>query len=154
MRCHVWPQISWSKVKVTTLVYIFWIPRYRFSTYRHHTQVSAIYSIYYQRYHIECVMSCVTLNFKIKGQGHNHEIYLLEFPVIYLVIGDTKKNLCDIYYQRYHIECVTSCLTLKIKDQGHNMGIYLFEFPNINLVGIDTQIAFLSHRHQEILNIV
>ena len=32
------------EVKVTTLIYIFLIPRHRFSTYRHHTQVSVIYT--------------------------------------------------------------------------------------------------------------
>ena len=55
---------------------------------------------------------------------------------------------------RYHIEFVTSCLTLNFKviGQGHNIGIYFFTFPDINLVGIDTKITFLSYRHQEILN--
>ena len=34
--------------------------------------------------------SCLTLNFKIKGQGHNIDTYFLEFPDIDLVIVDTK----------------------------------------------------------------
>ena len=37
-------------------------------------------------------MSCLTLNFKVEGQDHNHGIYLFEFLVIYLVIVDTKNK--------------------------------------------------------------
>ena len=64
-------------------------------------------------------------------------------------------SFSGIYYQRYHIECATSCLTLnsKVKCQGHNIVIYFVEFTDINnLVRIDTTITFLSHCHQEILN--
>ena len=49
-----------------------------------------------------------------------------------------------------------SCLTLnfKVKGKGHNIDIFYFEFLDIDLMNIDTKIMFLSHPHQEILNIV
>ena len=68
-------------VKVTTLVYIFWIPQYRFSTYRDHTQVSAIYTT-----------RDIILNALCHVWPWISRTYLFEFPVIYLVIGDTKKK--------------------------------------------------------------
>ena len=67
-------------------------------------------------------LSCLTLNFKVNGQGYNIGIYLNEFQDIDLVLIDTKTSFYDIYYQRYHIECVTSFFTLtsKVKGQSHN----------------------------------
>ena len=34
--------------------------------------------------------SCLTLNFKVKGQGQDIDIYFFEFPDIHLVFVDTK----------------------------------------------------------------
>ena len=46
------------------------------STHGRRTQVSTIF-ILYQRYHIESVSTlCLTLNFKVKGQGHNINLYI------------------------------------------------------------------------------
>ena len=70
------------------LYIFFWISRHQFSTYRH--QTPSFYDVYYQRYHIECVTSCLTLHFNVKGQGRNYETYFFEFPGIYSVIVDTK----------------------------------------------------------------
>ena len=159
----------------------FRTPRHRFSIYRHQKQVSKIYTdIYYQIYHIKCVTSCLTLNFKVNGQGHNIDIYVFwiqrhrfstyrhetQVSTIYTTRDIILNVLChiwpwisrskvkvtilayiflnsatliqyfktpntsfyDIYYQRYHIECVMSCLTLnfKVESQGHNHEIYFF----------------------------
>ena len=54
-----------------------------------------------------------------------------------------------MYYQRYHIECVTSSLTLhfKVKGQGQDIDMHLFsfEFRDIDLVPIDTKQKFLRY---------
>ena len=201
-------------------------------SYRHQTHVF-FDIICRHRYHIECVMSCLTSNFKVKDRGHNIDIYVFEFPDIDSLFIDAKHKflqyipseisyamrmpcelpcvmrmpcvmscltfyvMCDlimfdlefqgdrsevkvttmrpflknslslfvivdtkhefiryIYYQRYHIECVTSCLTpnFKVKSQGYNIGIYRFELFEVNSVKTDTKFTFSSHRHQEILN--
>ena len=39
---HVWPWILMSKVKVTILIYIFWVQRHRFSTYEHQSKFSTL----------------------------------------------------------------------------------------------------------------
>ena len=83
----------------------FWFPRHRFSTYRHQTQVSTIYTT---RDIILNALSCLTLNFKVKGQGHNHETYIFEFPDIHLVILDTKHKflshvLPEISYWMHYV---------------------------------------------------
>ena len=104
--------------------------------------------------YIECFMSCLTLNFKVKGQCHRHETYFSEFPYINVVVVDTKHKfiwhiiLSEIsYWMRY--------VMFDLEFQGPKRSQYyhiFFGFPDINLVGIDTKITFLSHRHQEILN--
>ena len=141
----------------------FWIQRHRYSTYRHQTQVSTIFTTINI---ILNVLRRLTLHFKVKGQGHDIDIYLFEFRDIDLVPIDTKHKFLryilpeisywmrfyDIYYQRYHIECVMSCLTLnfKVKDQGHNHETYFCEFPDIHLVIVDTKHKFLSQVLPEI----
>ena len=134
------------------------------------------------------IIYIITLNFKVKRQGHNIDLYafefsdigsvlidnkhkflqyilpeishwmryvmfdlefqsqwsrsqprdlFFEFPDIHLVIVGTKHNFLwhKLYYQRYHIERVTSCLTLNFKanGQGHNQETCFFEFPDIEL---------------------
>ena len=44
-------------------------------------------------------MSCLTLDFKVKGQGHDIEIYFFEFRDIDLVFIDTKHK-----FQRYILQ--------------------------------------------------
>ena len=116
------------------------------------TPNTGFYDIYYQRYRIESFSSCLTLNFKVKGQGHDICIYFYEFRDIISVLIDTKISFYVLYYQRYHIECVTSCLTLNYKIKGHglNHGTYLFEFFVIYLVIVDTKNKFMWHILPEI----
>jgi len=56
-----------------------------------------VWYIYYQRYHVECIMSCLTSNFKMKGQGHNQELFF-EFLDICLVIMDTIETQVSMTY--------------------------------------------------------
>ena len=71
--CQVWPWISRSKVKVTILAYIFWILLHRFSTHRQQKQV---FTIYYQRYHIECV---VMFDLEFQGQRSRSQYWYIFF---------------------------------------------------------------------------
>ena len=56
---------------------------------------------------VECVTSCLTLNFKVKGQGHNIDIFFCEFRDIDSILIDTKHKflrhiLPEIsYWMRY-----------------------------------------------------
>ena len=93
------------------------------------TRNTSSYDIYYQRYHIECITPCLTLNFKVKGQDHAIDIYIFLNSATYRFSTykhQTQLSLYDVCYQRYHIECVTSCLTsnFKVKGQGHNYETY------------------------------
>ena len=104
--------------------YIFLIPRHWFSTYRHQTQVPTMYTT---KDIILNASSCLTLHFK--GQKSRFKILIYIFvnsatSIQYLLTLNTN-YFYDIYYHRYHIECVTSCLTLnfKVKGQGHDIDI-------------------------------
>jgi len=115
MRCNVWPQIWRSKVQVTTLLYICWIPRHWFSTYRHHTQVCVIYILP----EISCWMHYVVFDLEFQDERSRSQpraIFWIPWHLFSNYGYHWNTSFYDIYYQRYHIECVTSCSTLNFKD--------------------------------------
>ena len=85
---HVWRWFSKSKVKVTILIYLFEFRDIDFVLIdTKHTFQRYILS---KIYHFESVTSCLTLNVKVKSQGHDIDIYIFEFRDIDLVLIDTK----------------------------------------------------------------
>ena len=93
--CHAWPWISKLKVKVTTMRPIFLISWNLFSNRGYQTQVFMTYTT---RDIIECITSCLTLNFKVEDQEHNINIFSHD---INLVEIDTKLRFYHIAIKRY-----------------------------------------------------
>ena len=126
-------------VEIPTSIKYLWTPN------------TGFYDIYYQRYRIESFSSCLSLNFKVKGQSHDISIYFYEFRDISSVVIDTKISFYVLYYKRYHIECV---VMFDLKFQGQRWRLqhwFIFcESRDINLVLIDTTHKFLRYILQEI----
>ena len=71
---HVWPWFSKSKVEVTILIYLF---EFRdIDLVLIDTKHTFLRYILPEIYHFECVTSCLTLNVKIKSQGHDIDIII------------------------------------------------------------------------------
>ena len=94
--CHAWPWISKSKVKVTTMRPIFSEFPEIYSVIVDSGYQKQVFMTYTTRDIIECVTSCLNLNFKVKVQGHNINIF---FPDINLVEIDTKVTFLSHRHQ-------------------------------------------------------
>ena len=124
-------------VEIPTSIKYLWTPN------------TGFYDIHYQRYRIESFSSCLSLNFKVKGQGHDISIYFYEFRDISSVVIDTKISFYVLYYKRYHIECVVM-FDLKFQGQRSQHWFIFFESRDIDLVLIDTTHKFLRYILPEI----
>ena len=88
-------------------IHLFEFPDADFSNCRNQTRVPIIYTTRDILNVLLELSSCLSLNFKVKAQGHNIFIYLFEFPDIGLVIVDTKNEflwyiLPEIWFQMHY----------------------------------------------------